>query len=263
MNQYYFFLDFMLNEFLSVGKEAILKAGAILLKYKDLRDYEVKSDMTPVSIADKESEKIIVSTIREKFSDHSFYGEEDSINRKVNEYTWSIDPIDGTKYFLKGIPLFGIQLALFKDSVPILGLVYMPIQDKLYSAAKGMGAFLNDSRISVSKIESLKEAYITYGGLLTWHNSNRFDKFMEVQYEAYFSAGFRDTYGYNLVSEGMFDAMLENKTNIWDFAASAVIIEEAGGKVTDNNGQPIKFDTKCVIASNGKIHEELVQILKD
>ncbi|MFO0704151.1 MAG: inositol monophosphatase family protein [Patescibacteria group bacterium] len=246
---------------LDLAIEAVKQAEKIILKYYGGEvQTEYKSDNSPVTIADKEAEKVIKDVIKNKSPDHSFLGEESGKESTTSEFLWIIDPIDGTKNFTRGIPLFATQIALFHKNIPVVGLSYNPILKELFTASKGSGTFLNGEKVNVSNVNSISKAYTTFGGLKYFTKNNLEKKIEEIATKSYYSRGIGDAWSYHLLARGAMDIMIEAETKIWDIAAVSVIIEESGGKVTDLKGNNISPNTTSIIATNGKVHEEVLAI---
>lgn len=246
-------------EFLEVAIEGARKAEKIIKKYYS-QDVEakLKTDLTFVTKADQEAEDIIKQIIKKYFPSHSILGEETGIENKKSEYIWIIDPLDGTKNFLRKIPFFGTQIALMKGDEIILGVSNAPIMKELIYAEKNKGAFLNREKISVSPIKSLNEAYMSYGSLNLFDKKSILEPLIKLDYNTRGHRGFGDCWSYHLLAQGKVDIMVEAETKIWDIAASSCIIEESGGKITDISGNKITLDTNSAIATNGFLHNEVL-----
>lgn len=251
------------SKFLLTGIEAVKEAQKIVLKYFDTNlNIDTKKDGSPVTIADRESEQIIRKIITSAFPDHGFIGEEYGDSQKKSKYTWVIDPIDGTKNYSRNIPLFATELALFEDEELILGISNAPLLKKFVYAQKGQGAYLNETqKIQVSKVDKIKNAYISIGSLKYFKKLEILNKLVKINEDCAGMKGFGDTWSYQFVAEGKLDAIIEAKLKIWDIAAVLVIIQEAGGKVTDIDGNKITTKSTSALASNGKLHQILLDYL--
>ncbi|MCA9368806.1 inositol-phosphate phosphatase, partial [Candidatus Woesebacteria bacterium] len=198
--------------------------------------------------------------ISKAYPEHGFVGEEYGSDSNRKEYTWVIDPIDGTKNYSRGIPHFATELALFEGDELILGISNAPLLKKRVTAEKNKGAFLNETtQIHVSTISNLANAYISVGSIRYFDSRGKLETLSQLNKDIAGLKGFGDTWSYHFLAEGKLDAIIEAKTNLWDFAATAAIVTEAGGNVTDFNGEPISFSTETLIASNGLLHDSLVQ----
>jgi len=250
----------MQSEFLIVGLEAVKKAEDIIMKYYHGEfDIELKADETPVTVADREAENIIIKTIQETFPDHGFLGEEFGDNDGTSEYTWIIDPIDGTSNFVRRIPLFGTLVTLMKGDEIILGISNMPAIGELLYAEKGGGAFLNNDPVQVSDISSVEESMVCFGGLNGFGKYGTEQQMLKLALDARRNRGIGDCYMYHLLASGRCDAVIEGKVSVWDVALFSIIIEEAGGKVTEMSGKSVGLKTKDIVATNGRTHEGVLE----
>ncbi|MHA1271054.1 MAG: inositol monophosphatase family protein [Candidatus Helarchaeota archaeon] len=256
-----------MNEFLDFTIRISKKAGSLLMNYYNSGDISIKykKDNSIVSLADIESEKLIKSEIKKKFPDHAIIGEEEGIVEGNSEYTWIIDPLDGTTNFSIHYPFFCVSIALFKNQSPIIGVIYFPPQDELFYAKRGYGAFLNNAELKVSNENSIEKSIIAFS------NSRDVDKIrlisdihlkfrlLRQKLRHFGSAALELSY----LASGRISAFLSVGTNIWDVAAGVLLVQEAGGKVTDLSGQDYDFydPNKILIASNGKIHIKLLNLL--
>lgn len=221
---------------------------------------EWKDDNTPLTITDTAINKLVLDAIQEKYPTHSFVGEEGS-NIKESEYTWVCDPVDGTIPFSHGFPTFAFSLALTKNGESIVGVMYDPIMDRLISAEKGKGAHLNGKRVSVSA-----EKTITKQSFVELNTDDRMTSLRAYLHEkkCYVPCLYTCVYSAMLVATGEFVAAIYPYNKPWDAAAVKVVIEEAGGKVTDLEGNDQRYDgeVKGFVASNGLVHDELIQGLR-
>lgn len=249
------------SQFLTVALEAAKRAEEILLSYynTDTLDVTLKPDETPVTRADTEAEKAIRETIKQSFPDHGFLGEEYGIEKGDSPYVWIIDPIDATKNYIRKIPIFGTQIALMEGEELILGVSNAPLLDELLYAQVGKGAFLNGNQIKVSDVSQSSDAMICHGGLKWFVEKGTFRGVYNLINDVARSRGFGDFYSYHLVASGRVDAVIEAAISIWDIAAITVIVREAGGTVTDIQGQAISKDTASLVATNGVLHETVMR----
>ena len=246
----------MPSQFLTVALEAAKNAEEIITAYYtgDAMEVEMKADETPVTLADKGAEKIIRETIKQAFPDHGFLGEEYGIEAGSSPYLWIIDPIDATKNYIRKIPIFGTQIALMKGKELILGVSNAPLLNELLYAEVDKGAFLNGNPIKVSDVTNPEEAMVCHGGLKWFVEKGTFPGAYDLINDAARTRGFGDFYMYHLVASARADAVIEAAISIWDIAAASVIVREAGGKVTDIQGQAITKDTDSMVATNGVLH---------
>ena len=250
-----------MNKYLSTAIKASRKAEKIILNYFD-RKYDVqnKKDGSPVTIADQKAEEMIIETISKVFPDHGFIGEE--TGEKKSEFQWIIDPIDGTKNFIRNLPYFGIEIALMKENEFILGVSNAPMLNEFMYAYKGEGAFLNDKPVQVSSKNSIQNSYISYGNIKYFIQKEYIKPLLSLSEDAHHHRGFGDFWSYHLLAQGKIDIMIEAGTKIWDVAACKVIIEEAGGKMTDINGNNLTKNSESTLASNGILHNDILEYLK-
>lgn len=228
---------------------------------------EFKSDVKNlVTQADKESEKAIIEFIKKKYPLHGILAEESGSHNNESDYLWVIDPLDGTSNFAHGLPIFSVSIGLqFKREI-VAGVVYDIMRDKLYSAEKGSGAFKDNVRISVSKNSIIEKSFLVTGFPYNINENpeNAFEKFIAMTKSARAvrrlgSAAIDFCY----VAEGVFDGFWEVHLNPWDICAGKLLVEEAGGVVTDFNGQPIDIFNKTILASNVIIHKKMISILRE
>ncbi len=245
---------------LALAIEAARAAGALAMRYFD-SDLQVdtKPDRTPVTQADREAEALIRQMIAAQYPDHRYLGEEMGGQAAAGN-VWIIDPIDGTKNFIRGLPFFAVQLALHHDGVPVLGVSYAPVLDELLAAERGRGAACNGSTIRVSRIDRLEEAFVSHGGLDVFDKQGRAAALVELGRRVTSIRGHGDFYGYHLLARGKVDAMLEASIAPWDIAALRVIVTEAGGRFTDLDGASPELLASS-LATNGLLHGEITALL--
>lgn len=243
-------------------------AGEIIRSYFGKNfSVEFKSDVKNlVTQADKESEKTIIEFINKKYPSHGILAEESGSQSKESDYLWVIDPLDGTSNFAHGLPIFSVSIGLqFKKEI-VIGVIYDIMRDNIYSAEKGSGAFRDDVRISVSKNPIIEKSFLVTGFPYNINENpeNAFEKFiaMTKASRAVRRLG-SAAIDFCFVAEGVFDGFWEVHLNPWDICAGKLLVEEAGGKVTDFNGFPIDIFNKTILASNGVIHNEMIAILKE
>lgn len=252
------------HQFFKTAVAAVDQAEEIILKYFHEQTFvvEKKADNTPVTIADKTAEKVIKDQLHKAFPDHGFFGEEEGEAAKDAEFVWSIDPIDGTKNFVRGLPFFSTELALLHQGKVVVGISNEPIFRQRLHAIHKQGAFANGQPINVSSIPLLKDAYVSHGGVKYFAKHHLMDQLITIARTAYSCRGFGDSWGFQQVAQGKIDVVVEAHVRLWDIAAHAIIIEEAGGKVTDLDGAPVGFDSTKVLATNGAVHQELLALLR-
>jgi len=237
-----------------VASEAARAAGEIALKYYTGGfDVTLKADRTPVTQADREAEQAIIRILRGAFPDHGFLGEEFGGEGRQDR-RWIIDPIDGTKNFIRGIPIWATLIALEEDGDVTAGVVYNPVTRELYSARRGGGAFLNGRPIRVSSVSTLAAAQLIHAGLGLVRQTPYWDGIVRLLDGTERQRGFGDYLGYTLVAEGKAEVYVEVDIKPWDIAPCRLLVEEAGGRFTDFTGQPSIY-TGTALASNGRLHD--------
>lgn len=251
----------MNSPLLQLALDAARAAEPIIMRhYGPNVAHELKGDGSPVTPADRAAEEIIRQTISERFPDHAFLGEEFGTSGS-SDHVWIIDPIDGTKNFMTGIPIFGTQIALMRRGELILGVSNCPALGELCYGEKGNGAFLNGQPVLVSSVSAVSDARISFGGQNYFRNIGRDDGMLRLIHASRRVRGFGDCWAYHLIASGRFEANVEARIRIWDIAAAAAIIEAAGGRATDIDGNPVTSEIRTFIASNGRIHDEIVRMM--
>ena len=247
------------------------EAGALLMKYfhQGLK-IEYKGDADLVTAADRASEALIRERISQQFPSHDVLGEEQGLNDQGSDYRWYVDPLDGTTNFAHGYPVFCVSMAVEHrapgtEGARIAGVVYDPTRDELFSAEKGKGAHLNGSTIHVSKATQLKECLVATG--FPSHKRHKNPNIFFYHQITLQTHGVRRAGSAALdlcnVASGRFDGFWEFNLNPWDTAAGVLIVEEAGGKATRFDGSPFRIDSRETLASNGLVHDALIQQFQD
>lgn len=221
-----------------------------------------KADLTPVTQADVECEQVIRQIILERFPSHGFYGEETGQTRDDAEYLWLVDPIDGTKAFVRQYPFFSTQIALLHKGEIILGVSSGSMLGELAWAEKGKGAWLNGKRLQVSDIADPESAAISTGNLRSLARGAGWPRLGELLGTADRTRGYGDFYHYHLLAAGKIEAVIESDVNILDIAALSIIVTEAGGVFTDLNGAAPNLATRSVLAANPQLHAHYVEALR-
>ena len=258
------FDDSTASEFLRVALDAARKAAEISRSYYAGNfTVDTKADKTPVTQADVECEQAISSTILERFPDHGFYGEETGRSDGAADYLWLVDPIDGTKGFVREYPFFSTQIALMHGGEIVLGVSNGTMMDELAWAEKGKGAWLNGKALAVSDIGDPGRASVSTGNLQALAQSNDgWSGLGSILAKADRTRGYGDFYHYHLLAAGKIEAVIESNVNVLDIAALSIIVSEAGGVFTDLNGQPVGLDTRSVLAANPALHSQLLERLR-
>jgi histidinol-phosphatase len=223
---------------------------------------EVKADKTPVTEADVRSEEAIRSLLTQRFPSHGFYGEETGKSRMDAESIWLVDPIDGTKSFVRECPFFSTQIALMRGGKFVLGVSCAPAYHELAWAERGAGAFLDGKPIRVSKVDTPGDAIVSTGNLKTLAASPAWARFGGLIGGINRIRGYGDFVHYHLLARAALDVVIESDVNILDIAALTVIVEEAGGRFTDLTGAPVGLATTSVLATNGLLHDALLKQLR-
>jgi len=251
------------SDHLRVALEAARAACEISRKYyKGNLTVEIKEDRTPVTQADVECEAAIREIILERFPEHGFYGEEFGRTQTDSEYLWLVDPIDGTKAFVRQYPFFSTQIALMHNGEIVLGVSSGTMMDELAWAEKGLGAWLNGERLAVSDIADPDRAAVSTGNLKSLARGDGWQRLGKIVADADRIRGYGDFYHYHLLAAGKIEAVIESDVNILDIAALAIIVSEAGGLFTDLNGNPLDLDTRSVLAANPALHGHYLDLLK-
>lgn len=255
---------------------ALQKAGEILMSYfGKITEYSVKeSQSSIVTKADIESEKKIIEIILKKFPDHNTLGEETGFQNRNSEFTWVIDPLDGTSNFAAEIPWFGVIICVLRHSVPVMAGCFLPVQNEIYFAEKGKGATRNGEKITVSTETELKNILAAYSLDYSDEPGKTEREARLIQQVVSRIRNLRSTNSlvdFCYTADGKLGACMNQTTKIWDIAAPGLIIEEAGGTVTDLLGNPFDFRLNAynygrnftIIGSNKVLHSELIKILNN
>ena len=253
----------MNKTYLEVAVEIAQEAGKVLREEMDRPPtIAYKGDFDLVTQADRRSEALIVSRLQECFPDHAVAAEEGTGKDTASEYRWHVDPLDGTTNFAHGYPCFCVSMALARSDELLVGVIYNPVYNELYAAARGEGATFNGRKIHCSKIDALKNSLLCTGFPNHDRQSNpNFHFYWDFTLRSHGvrrdgSAALDLAY----VAMGRLDSFWEFGLKPWDTAAGIVLVEEAGGKVTDMQGKPYALGGASILASNGLIHEEMVRV---
>lgn len=254
--------------YLDVAIKAARQAGKIHKKYF-CSAFKVKtksSSFDLLTTVDLEAEKAVVSLIRKYFPEHNFLAEENTYESTGSEYTWAIDPLDGTNNFVSGLPIFCASVALLRKNEVIAAAIYDVIRDELFYAQKNKGAFLNGKRLHVSSVDTFTRAL-----LITGFYYSRGKEILETL-DAIKRFLFKRVIGLRrlgsaaldlcFVASGRAAGYWEFELNPWDFAAGKLIVEEAGGKITDSRGNKVNPCKKSfIVSSNNKIHNQMLSVI--
>jgi histidinol-phosphatase len=221
---------------------------------------ETKPDLSPVTEADRAVERLLRKRIGEERPGHGVVGEEFGADQPGSA-RWILDPIDGTKNYLRGVPVWATLIALEREGRVEVGVVSAPALHRRWWAARGSGAFVNGRRMRVSQVADLADAVLSYASLTSWERHGLGEQFLTLARSCWRTRGFGDFWSHMLVAEGAADLAVEPEVELWDLAAPQVIVEEAGGRFTDLGGTPTPAGGS-VVSSNGLLHDRVVTTLR-
>ncbi len=250
-----------LAEYLAFARHTAAEAGRVVLEhYQTGVAVELKDDASPVTRADRGAEQLIRQAIARHYPDHAVVGEEYGADGRASGFRWIVDPIDGTKSFIRGVPLFGVLIALEIDGHAEVGVCHMPALGETVAAATGLGCTWNGTRARVSTVEHVRDATIVFSDsrMLARRLGDRWGR-MEAQAGLVRSWG--DCYGHCLVATGRADVMLDPVMNAWDCAALLPIVCEAGGRFTDWTGVA-RIDGGDAVSTNDALHSRVLELLQ-
>lgn len=247
---------------LAFAVEAAYRAGRMTLEHFQTGvAVERKSDASPVTVADRGAERIIREMLAEKYPGDAILGEEEGGDLDADD-RWVIDPIDGTKSFVSGVPLYATLIGYEQAGQPILGVCYFPALDEMVYAEVGAGAFVNGRPCRVSQKSSLADSVLSCGGLKSMVERDRWPGFADLSQRTLATRTWSDAYGHALVATGRIEAMVDPVVSRWDLSALKVIVQEAGGRFTDfRNEDPFlrgNYELEA-ISTNGRLHEEVLR----
>ncbi len=247
---------------LQAALEAARAAAEVIRGYYQ-RNVQIrtKADQTPVTEADVRAEETIRGILEKRFPTYGFYGEETGRRDVGAESVWLVDPIDGTKSFVRECPFFSTQIALLRGQRLVLGVSSAPAYGELAWAEDGTGAYLNERPIRVSATSTLEASIVSTGNLKTLARSPQWHKLGGLIGQVSRIRGYGDFVHYHLLARGALDVVIESDVNILDIAALTVIVREAGGRFTDLGGSDVTLATTSVLATNGALHETILQAL--
>jgi histidinol-phosphatase len=241
----------------AAGKAALIARSL----YQRNIEIRIKADKSPVTEADVRCEMAIREIIEARYPAHGFYGEETGLQRRDAEYLWIVDPIDGTKAFVREYPMFSTQIALMHQGEIVLGVSSAPIYGEVAYAQRGCGAFLNDEPITVSNVSTIESAHLSCGNMKSLATGPQWTRYGAMIARLNRIRGYGDFLHYHLLASGKIDAVIETDINILDIAACVAIVNEAGGRFTELNGAPITLESTTVLASNGPMHGPVLRAL--
>lgn len=250
-----------LSAYLDFAADAAFQAGRVTLGYFQTGvGVEQKDDGSPVTRADREAERLIRQLIGARFPDHAIVGEELGEPDRDRSHRWIVDPIDGTHSFVRGVPLYGVLIALAIANEPVVGVAHFPALGETVTAAHGLGCRWNGRPARVSAVSSLAEAcWACTDGR---HTAERLgDRWADIEARTAMQRGWGDCYGHCLVATGRVDVMLDARMRVWDCAALVPILEEAGGRFTDWRGTRT-IDADDAVSTNGALHDDVLALLR-
>ena len=252
----------MLDKEVIVAKDLARKLGRIQLNsFRKNLQIVRKSEKEFVTNIDMECQRVSNQILGKEF-DYDIISEETKLQSEISsDLFWVLDPIDGTHNYISGLPIFGVSIALVSKDEFLLGIIYLPYFDEMYVGLKSKGATLNNKPIRVSKNADIEKSMVNYDNQFHLENS-MFDNYMKI-YPKTFTMRITGSsiYDMSLISRGIIDARIWNNTKPYDFSAGVVIIREAGGNITEFDGSPVTINSKKIIASNGKIDRQIINIL--
>jgi histidinol phosphatase-like enzyme (inositol monophosphatase family) len=251
-----------LRSLLVVAQEAAFVGGRRTLAYygTGTAAAEAKADHTPVTLADRESERLIRTIIARAFPDHAVLGEEDGETAGTAPVRWIVDPLDGTRTFVRGVPLYGTLIGVEVRGEPSIGVVYLPALDEMVAAARGLGCTWNGRPCRVSATPALADALaVVTDERAARARSGAWDR---IATRTAMQRTWADCYGYVLIATGRAEVALDPAMNVWDCAALLPIVEEAGGRFTDWSGRRTIHGGEAV-ATNGALHEQVLALLAE
>ena len=243
---------------LDAAEQAAGIARALFQRNIEVR---IKADKSPVTEADVRCEIAIREILEARFPAHGFFGEETGSRDAEAESLWLVDPIDGTKAFVREYPMFSTQIALMRGGEIVLGVSSAPVYGELSFAERGCGAYLNGKRIAVSQVATLEAAALSSGNMKSLASGGQWARYGALVARVGRIRGYGDFLHYHLLASGKIDAVIETDVNILDIAACAAIVSEAGGRFTDLNGAPLTLQSTSVLATNGRLHAPVLAAL--
>jgi histidinol-phosphatase len=242
--------------------EAVRQAGDSTLDiFRNGAEFDLKQDSSPVTLADTHAEQLLRASITQQFPNEAILGEEQGATGQGNN-RWIIDPIDGTKSFIAGVPLYATLLSFEENGEPILGVCYFPALKEMLYAERGSGTFFNGKSVHVSQRSAISGSILACGGPKSMVQHGRWEAFDRMSAIALTTRTWSDAYGHALVATGRADAMIDPIVSRWDVSPMKIIVEEAGGRFTDFRGQEAflkgDFDLEA-ISSNGVIHKRILE----
>jgi histidinol phosphatase-like enzyme (inositol monophosphatase family) len=250
-----------LSELREFAAELAWQAGKLTLRYFQTNfRTEYKADQSPVTVADRESERLMRELIEARYPHHSILGEEEGETRPGAAFRWIIDPIDGTKTFVRGVPFYAVLVGLEREGEPVVGAINLPATGELLHAARGEGCSWNGRRARVSTLGSLGEALLTCTDMESMAEEGRGAAYRRLVAATKLQRTWGDAYGHVLVATGRAELMLDPVVSVWDCAALLTVVTEAGGSFTDWGGTPTIHAGEA-LATNGLVLDEVLRLV--
>lgn len=253
-----------LRDYYEFAKATAWEAGRLTLGYfqTNMRP-DFKSDDSPITVADREAEELIRNRIEESFPHHAIVGEEYGVKESAGaSHRWFIDPIDGTKSFIRGVPLYGVLLALEIEGTVEVGVAYFPALNDMVAAATGLGCWWNGRRATVSEESRLDRSMLSHIDTASFERHGRGEAWRRLQQATYYNAGWCDAYGYFLVATGRCEIMLDPIMNVWDCGPFPPILKEAGGYFGDWSGRETIFGGEA-LATNLALLPQVLELISN
>jgi len=252
-----------MKDIVTVAQKAVTEAGAFLRDQAQCVDgVTQKADKSLATVLDQKSEKMIREMILDSFPSHAILGEEGGQDRSVEDYLWVVDPLDGTHNLINGIPLFAVSVGVVHNNAFVVGAICLPLSGDVYVAEQGQGAFKNGERISVSDKSNFASCSLAFDSGFRHFEDLQFDVLATLAPKAFNARVFGCSVGnLALLAEGGLDVIVEFDDYPWDNAAGVVIVREAGGRITDLDGSDFEFEGRRYVASNGQVHDEVLDMI--
>ena len=252
-----------MKDIIKIGIKAAREAGEFLLENANKKKEIIeKDDWTFVTDIDPQAEKIVVDIIQSKFPGHGILCEEKSVPESTGEYLWIIDPLDGTHNYIRGIPHYGVSIGIVHKESIVAGIIYMPLDNALYVAEKGSGAFKNEERIHVSDRAEIGTCTLSYDSSIRYNPVLKPKVLAGLGKKVFNVRMFgASTTILTFLAEGKVDIAVEFDDKPWDFTAGVSLVTEAGGAFTDFDGKPATYKTERYVASNGLVHDEVCDVI--
>jgi len=252
-------------QFKSFAVDLARKSGALLKeKFSQTHKIQYKGEINLVTEADKMSEDLIIAAISQKFPDHGILSEESPVITGVGKLRWIIDPLDGTTNYAHGYPVFCVSIALENEGTIVLGVIYDPMREEMFVAVRGGGLYLNEKKLRVSDVSDLSRSLLVTGFPYdireSKDNNLNFFNAMAINVQAIRRAG-AAALDLAYLAAGRFDGFWELKLKPWDTAAGCLMVEEAGGVISDIAGSKWHLQSPNLLASNGLIHQQMISVL--